>query len=202
MCNQTLVETRGRKRAQNVASKLLNSLRAFFSTIKDPPRDERGRKKFSLTDCLMSAIAMFGLKYPSLLQFDKSAHHEETIKHNLKTLYGIENAPCDTYMRERLDFIDPNDLRPAFSKIFKQLQRDKILEEYIYLEEGYIISIDGSIYFQSTQNHCKTCCEKHRRNGKIAYYHQMLAASLVSPEKREVIGLCPEPIIKRWKQEK
>jgi hypothetical protein len=144
----------------------------------------------------MSAIAMFSLKYPSLLQFDKSAHQEETIRHNLKTLYGIENAPCDTYMRERLDLIDPRDLRSGFSIIFKQLQRDKILEEYVYLEEGYIISIDGSGYFESYQVHCKNCCEKHRRNGKMAYYHQMLAASLVSPEKKEVIPLCPEPIMK------
>jgi hypothetical protein len=197
MDNQTLVETRGRKKAQNVASKLLHSLRAYFSTIKDPPRDKRGKKKeFSLTDCLMSAVAMFGLKYSSLLQFDKSAHQEETIRHNLKTLYGVENAPCDTYMRERLDLIRPDDLRPAFAKGFKQLQRNKALEEYFYLKEGYIISIDASIYFESSQIHCKNCCEKHRRNGKKAYYHQMLAASLVSPEKKEVIPLCPEPIIK------
>lgn len=196
MFNQ--VETRGRTRVKDIASKLLHSLREFFSTIAEPPKDERGKKKkFSLADCLMSALAMFGLKYPSLLQFDKSAHEEGTVRHNLKTLYGVENAPCDTYMRERLDLIDPQSLRPAFSKIFNQLQRDKILEDYVYLEEGYLISIDGSGYFESYQVHCKNCCEKHRRNGKTAYYHQMLVASLVSPEKREVIPFCPEPIVKK-----
>ncbi len=198
MSNQTLVETRGRKKSEDVASKLLHSLRTYFSTIKDSPRDERGKKKeFSLTDSLMSAVALFGLKYPSLLQFDKSAHNEETIKHNLKTLYGIENTPCDTYMRERLDLVDPDTLRPAFSKIFNQLQRDKVLEDYAYLDEGYIISIDGSGYFESYEVHCKDCCEKHRRNGKTAYYHQMLAASLISPKLKPVIPLCPEPIIKQ-----
>jgi Transposase DDE domain len=198
MDKQTLVETRGRKRVEDIASKLLHSLRTCFSTLKDPSRDERGKKKeFSLADCLMSAVAMFGLKYPSLLQFDKSVHQEETIRDNLKTLYGVEHAPCDTYMRERLDLVDPKDLRPAFLKIFNQLQRNKVLEEYAYLQEGYIISIDGTGYFESYEIHCKNCCEKNRRNGKIAYYHQMLAASLVSPEKREVIPLCPEPIIKK-----
>jgi len=145
----------------------------------------------------MSAVAMFGLKYPSLLQFDKSAKSEETIKHNLRALYGIENAPSDTYMRQRLDLVDPNDLRPAFLKIFNQLQRDKVLEDYMYLEEGYLISIDGSGYFESYQIHCGDCCEKRRRNGKTAYYHQMLAASLLSPDKTQVIPLCPEPIIRK-----
>jgi hypothetical protein len=72
---------------------------------------------------------------------------------------------------------------------------DKALEEYVYLEKGYILSIDGIGYFESYQIHCKNCCERHRRNGKTAYYHQMLAASLVCPEKRQVIPLCPEPII-------
>lgn len=197
MGNQILVETRGRKRVQAIASKLLHCLRVYFSTMKDPPRDERGKKKeFSLTDCLMSAVAMFGLKYPSLLQFDKSVHEEGTIRDNLKSLYRVENAPCDTYMRERLDLIDPKDIRPAFSKLFNQLQRDKVLEEYAYLEEGYIISIDGTGYFQSREIHCKNCCEKHYKKGRTSYYHQMLAASLVSPQKREVIPLCPEPIIK------
>lgn len=99
-------------------------------------------------------------------------------------------------MRERLDPIDPKNLRPAFSKVFHQLQRDKVLEEYVYLEEGDIISIDGSGYFESYQIHCKDCCKRHQRNGKTTYYHQMLAASLVSP-KKEVIPLCPEPIIKK-----
>ena len=65
MSNEKLVETRGRKKIKNVISKLLHLLRECFSTIKDRDRDERGRKKeFSLTDCLMSAVAMFSLKYP------------------------------------------------------------------------------------------------------------------------------------------
>jgi hypothetical protein len=60
MDNQTLVETRGRRRIKDVATKLLHSLRTYFSTIEDSPRDERGKKKeFSLTDCLMSAQRIF-----------------------------------------------------------------------------------------------------------------------------------------------
>ena len=44
--------------------------------------------------------------------------------------------------------------------------------------------------------HCECCCEKHHRNGRIEYYHQMLGAVLVHPEHSEVIPLAPEPIVK------
>jgi hypothetical protein len=196
--DQMLVETRGRQRQETTVSRLLNSIRQCFSTIKEPIKDSRGKpQQLSLTDCLMSAVAMFGLKYPSLLQFDKSIHNEETIKHNLSTLYGVKEAPCDTYMRERLDEVDPKLLRPCFKNIFSILQRDKTLEDFVYLDEGYIVTIDGTGYFSSHEIHCKDCCQKHHRNGSTTYYHQMLAASLISPDKSQVIPLCPEPIVKQ-----
>ena len=50
----------------------------------------------------MSAFAMFSLKAPSLLAFDK-----ERAEGNLHTIYGIERVPCDTHMREILDRVLP-----------------------------------------------------------------------------------------------
>jgi len=73
----------------------------------------------------MSALAMFGLKYPSLLQFDK-ARNEKTIKANLNKLYGVKQAPCDTQMRQILDPVNPQDLHSAFIAIHRQLQRQKV----------------------------------------------------------------------------
>jgi len=89
---------------------LLKTTRNEFDKI---PEHRGGAIKYSLSDVLMSALAMFGLKYPSLLQFDK-ARNEKTIKTNLKELYGVEQAPCDTQMREVLDPVNPEALRPAF----------------------------------------------------------------------------------------
>jgi len=48
-----------------------------------------------LVNPLLSGLALFGLKPPSLLQFDKD-RGSETRRANLKTLYGIETPPCDT----------------------------------------------------------------------------------------------------------
>jgi hypothetical protein len=82
----------------------------------------------SLTDALMSAFAMFSLKAPSLLAFDK-----ERAEGNLHTIYGIQRVPCDTHMREILDPMSPKVLRPVFTSVFRQWQRGKALEAMTFL---------------------------------------------------------------------
>lgn len=114
------------------AQGMLTKVRSIFKQI-EPLKDPRGAKtEISLADCLMSALALFGLKFPSLLQFNDS-RNDEVIKHNLKTLYDVEKAPDDTTMRQRLDKVDPRSLRPAFSAIFSIIQRGKVLEDYRFL---------------------------------------------------------------------
>lgn len=154
------------------------------------------RSEYSWEDCIMSGLAVFGFKMPSLLQFEKDKAEAPIIRRNLRALYGVERAPSDTCMRERLDTIDPRQLRGTFKKIFSYLQRGKALDSYRILDGHYIISIDGTGQYSSEKVHCECCCEKHHRSGRIEYYHQMLGAVLVHPEHREVIPLAPEPIVK------
>jgi len=147
----------------------------------------------------MSALAMFSLKSPSLLAFD-TEKVEEPVRHNLETLYGITRVPSDTYMREDLDEVNPQELREAFLAIFRQIQSGKLLDRYRFLNDTYLISVDGSQVFSSNQVHCDNCCEKvHRRpdGNTITYHHQILAGVIVHPECRQVIPLCPEPITRQ-----
>lgn len=150
----------------------------------------------NLSDCLMSALAMFGLKFPSLLQFDQQKN-EKKIKHNLKNLYGVNQAPSDTYMRECLDEVDPKEIRNAFKSIFTEIQRGKVLESYEFLDKHYLLLIDGTGTFSSEKVHCQNCCEKHHKDGKVTYHHQVLSGVIAHPEHREVFPLCPEPISKQ-----
>ena len=171
---------------------LLRTVRKRFDKIKDKARNPL----ISLSDCLMSGLAVFGLKYPSLLQFDQERRHE-IITHNLKALYGVEQAPCDTYLRERLDEIFPECLMKVFRDVFGKLQRGKVLEEFVYYEGHYLVSLDATGYFYSDQIHCEDCCEKHHRDGRVTYYHQMLGAVLIHPDEKVVLPFCPEPIMKQ-----
>ena len=170
---------------------LLRIVRGCFDKI---PSDVAGRG-LSLSDCLMSALAMFGLKYVSLLSFDRDVRSEERIRSNLRNLYGVSRAPSDTAMRERLDQVDPAALRVAFKRVFAALQRGKGLVGFTWLDH-HLLSVDGTGYHSSTSVRCAQCCEKRSRDGTITYYHQMLGAVLVHPEHREVFPLAPEPILR------
>lgn len=184
------------EKKQLSAKGMLQKVRSIFKRVPEPPRNPKGVKgRISLVDCLMSGLAVFGLKFPSLLQFDES-REEEVIRNNLKTLYSVEEAPCDTSMRERLDQVDPTTLRPAFTSIFSLLQRGKVLEDYKILGKYIVIACDGTGMFSSNTVHCENCCEKHHKDGQVTYYHQMLGAVVVHPDQKEVFPLCPEPISK------
>src|SRR3984957_14379209 len=116
------------EKKQLSARGMLEKVRSAFAKIPEPLRDTRGLKsRIPLVDCLMSGLALFGLKFPSLLQFDQGLN-DDAIKHNLKMLYGIDKAPSDTYMRERLDKVDPQALRSAFTNLFSLVQRGKVIE--------------------------------------------------------------------------
>src|SRR5206468_538013 len=161
------------------------------------PEHRKGDPEITLGDALMSAFAMFSLKSPSLLAFDKVRAED-----NLQSIYGIGRVPCDTSMREILDPVEPEHVRPAFKMVFRALQRGKALEEMVFVEGHYLLALDGTGYFSSNQIHCDSCLETHHRNGTVTYRHQMLGAALIHPDKREVIPLMPEPIIKQDGAEK
>jgi hypothetical protein len=170
------------------ADVLLSMLRADFADLTD---HRSGTPDISLADALMSAFALFSLKSPSLLAFDK-----ERTEDNLQRVYGIERVPCDTAMREILDPVEPESLRPLFKHVFGALQRGKALEEIVFVEGHYLLALDGTGYFSSQQIHCASCLETHHRNDTVTYRHQMLGAALIHPDRRKVIPLMPEPIIK------
>lgn len=265
------------------AKGLLTIIHENFSKIEPPSsRVKKSSKPIGLVDCLMSGLAMFGMKFPSLLQFEGHAKHNEIIKHNLRTLYQIEQVPSDVYLRERLDEIDPREVRKVFKNIFASVQRGKALEEYTYLDGHYLMPMDMTGFFSSQSIHCENCCVKQHRKpdfifvetcptntdelkannyflckaayhswelfytneekelksidigavpelkmmligrdlkhlksvhkedikkiisdynnkkfeGKFSYYHNMMCAAIVHPDKKTVLPLAPEPVRK------
>jgi hypothetical protein len=170
------------------ADALLHLVQNGFASIPDARGED---VDIALRDALMSAFAMFSLKAPSLLAFDK-----ERTESNLHTIYGIARVPCDTHMREILDAVSPKVLRPVFTSVFGQLQRGKALEPMAFLDGHYLLALDGTEYFSSQTIHCASCLHKVHRNGARTYSHQRLGAAIVHPDQRAVIPLMPEPIVK------
>ena len=116
------------------------------------PDSRLSETDMAFADALMAAFAMFSLKAPSLLAFDK-----ERVEGNLPTIDGIERVPCDTHMREILDPVSPKWLRPVFKSVFRQLQRGKALAAMTFLEGHYLLALDGTEYVSSKTLHCASC---------------------------------------------
>jgi hypothetical protein len=181
------------------AGGLLKLLRSGFEEIEDHRAAEL--VKVSLPDTLMSAFAMFSLKDPSLLAFDQRRETDG----NLKRVYDLEEVPCDTQMRTTADEVVPRAIRPLFKGVFGEVQhargegqQDKMLKKYLFLEDSYLLSLDGTGHFSSKKIHCDSCLEKvNKKTGEVTYYHQMLGAAIVHPDAKVVIPFAPEPIIKQ-----
>jgi hypothetical protein len=153
----SIVAPKGRKPLS--ADALFCLVHTGFANI---PEHRSADTEISLTDALMAAFAMFSLKSPSVLAFDK-----QRAEGNLGTIYGIERVPCDTWMREILDPMSPESLRPLFKSVFRQLQRGKALEPMAFLDGHYLLALDGTGYFSSQTIHCASCLQQVHRNGSV-----------------------------------
>ena len=175
-------------------SYLLESVSNQFQKIPDP-KNFKNKSFISIHDHLMSALAVFGLKFPSLLQYN-SDKDDLIIKENIKTLYNVSSIPSDTYLRQRLDAVDPALLRLPFKSLLAKLQRAKHLEPFSFHDGHYLLAIDGTGKYSSSKIKCKYCCCKENKNGTTTYSHQLLAGCIVHPDSSNVIPLCPEMIQK------
>lgn len=172
------------------------SLEVVRKTFAKIPEHRTGRIEFSLVDTLMSAAAVFGLKFPSLLKFDEN-RQEAHIRHNLCTLYGVAGqAPCDTQMRAILDPVEPAEIGKGFDRLHRILERQGVLKEFNSMG-ALVILLDATGEYSSSCVCCPDCCTRTRSDGTVEYDHQMLAAVIAHPDKKTVLALAPEPIVKQ-----
>lgn len=165
------------------------TLRTWFTSFTDK---RAANRSCSLPDVLLSAYALFALKYPSLLAFETQTQQEA---HNLHTLFGVKNLSTDAQMRNVLDLINPTLLSPFWANTYQRLAKLGVLKSYRWLDKYLIVSVDGGEHFHSTQVHCPNCLVKTHRDGITAYIHSMLCAVLVHPQQAEVFVMGAEPIV-------
>jgi len=177
-------------RAHLNADAMIAAIRKDFAKVAD---HRASNVKIPLVDALMSGFAMFALKDPSLLAFDKRRCEEPG---SLRDVFGVGVIPCDSQMRAICDEILPQRLRRPFRSIFHQAQRGKALQMMTWLDGHFLLALDGTGIYSSEEVGSDYCLTKKKRNGSIEYHQQMLGGALVHPDRREVIPLCPEMI--RW----
>jgi hypothetical protein len=95
-------------------------LTAQFSEIADARAGEQLR--YSLPATLMSGFAMMFFQHPSLLQFQRAMERKRR-RCNLQTIFGVQEIPSDTQMREILDGVEPEMLREVLPQLWEKVRR-------------------------------------------------------------------------------
>lgn len=175
---------------------IMSRLRVRFNGLQRVEAD--GTYNYSLSDILMSGVAMLFFQDPSLLAFQ-----ERLIKKyercNLQTMFGVKAVPKDSQMRGRLDGVEWEGVRKVLPELFEQMRRTGWVSQWRNeISDGrnkgfyYVCAFDGSDYYSSEKISCQNCLERRNRAGEINYRHTVVAGTLVKQGKREILPLDAE----------
>lgn len=162
-----------------------------FAKIKD---HRATNSSYYLSDSLKGALAMFSLKDPSLLIFRQRFGQRQE---NLKRIFGLEQIPGDTAMRESIDGVHPSEIQEVFNHPLSHVRQERFWKGRQVLGGYVAISIDGTQHYCSNKKSCPHCLVKKLRNGQEQYYHQLLGAVQTHPEQKEVFPIAGEAIVRQ-----
>jgi len=116
-----------------------DSLRESFSKhlLSIPDHRQSASCTHRLHDAMMSAFACMFFQDASLSQFQRRMQEVEN-KNNLSTLFDVQTIPRDTQLRDIVDQVKSEFLRPVFNDYFEKLRRSKYLEPYQILPGQYL----------------------------------------------------------------
>lgn len=171
---------------------LINLVREELGKIPEHRVTEKGNIKYSLQDCLMTAYSMFSLKDPSVAVYRKEYPNRSE---NLKRVYGLEEVPKDTAMRETIDGVEYTHFEDVFKPCLDILKEKDVFTKRLVLGNYLAFSTDGTQTYCSCTKGCNHCLIKKTKKGKVRYEHQLLGSVQVHPKDKEVFPIAVEPII-------
>jgi hypothetical protein len=77
-----------------------------------------------------------------------------------------------------LDEVDVKEFVKLFNETLKVAEHYLALRGYRVLGSRYLVAVDGVMHFSSPEIHCEHCLRR-TVNGKVQYYHEMIAAVVV-----------------------
>ena len=126
----------------------------------------------------------------SLLQFQRRFQRKHQTS-NLSATFGVRKIPVDSQLRDLIDRHGFQPLLSAFATWIGRLQRCKWLQHFQIFDARYLITLDGSRFFNSKRVKCEHCLTT-TKSGVTQYHHDILQAAIVHPDKRQVLPLAPE----------
>ncbi len=170
-------------------SKLIGFLKQELNHLPDSRTGSN--KQYQIEDAVIAAFSVFFTQCPSFLEHQRLMKKKKG-KDNAYSLFGLSKIPCDNQIRTLLDPIPAKTVFGAFDKVWKWLDKNKIINQFKYLNNQILLAFDGTEYYCSKKINCPHCNCRNHRNGEITYYHQVMTPVLVAPDKKQVINLEPE----------
>lgn len=173
---------------------LISDFSCLINSLDDHRR--QASNDYTVRDVMMSALACMYMQSSSLLSFQQQLE-QKGVRNNLKSMFAVHNTPQTSAMKDFIDEVQPERLAPIFKTYTTKLQRNHMLKEYRFFNDKYLVALDGTEYFSSKTISCECCLQTKHKNGSTTYSHQVLQASIISPNKKQIIPMMPEEISNR-----
>jgi hypothetical protein len=168
-----------------ILESLLRIVKCEFNKI--PDCRQVGKIAYEFSEVLYDNLLLYVQQYSSFRQFKKSYSLTQGI---------MKEGRIDissSQQKSILDNVNSNLFRAIFRRLFNILQRDKVLEQYVYYDNAYLMLMDGSGYYSSSKVKCSKCLIR-RDDNNINYQHHVLQLFIAHPNQDIIIPLMPEEI--------
>ena len=156
--------------------------------------------RYSLRDTLRSGFALMVFQPPRLLQFQR-AMAKKRQRCNLQTIFGVQEIPSDTQMRDLFDGVEVEALRGLLAQLWEKVRRAGWGGRFTTtLPSGqpqgtyYTVALEGSEYFRSTQGQCSPWLRQPDSKGRVYYSHLIVGATVVQAGSPQVLPLDGEEV--------
>lgn len=148
---------------------------------------------YAMADITLSPFAVFFTQCPSFLSFQQNMEKDHG-RNNARSLFQIEQIPCDNHIRQTLDPVEAAQLFGLFDDLYQDFEKTGLLEAMRAVKNTRLIALDATWYFssQSENIHCENCSCLRHAEGQITHYHSAITPVIVSPGHSQVVPLRPE----------
>lgn len=172
----------------NIFERCISQIEQRFAQLPDK---RVGSNRFiKMKDIGLSAFSVFFTQCASFLEHQRALKTREGYD-NADSLFNIDHIPSDNHIRDLLDDVPASEVFPLFSALLNDPAMQEPLKQFRHVAEQVLIPLDGLHYFSSKKISCDQCSRQMHQNGETTYSHSLVSATLVHPDRREVLPLIP-----------
>ena len=173
--------------------RLLKQMEQVFATLPDA-RTGGPNTRYEVAHAALGAFAVFFTQEPSFLAHQRAMKLTKG-QSNAERLFALHALPSDNQIRNLLDPVGPQPLRPLYRHVVQALDGAGVLQSYRSHARQLLVAFDGTQYFTSKKLHCPQCSQRVLSNGQTQYFHSVLTPVVVQPGNAHVLALEPEFIV-------